>query len=142
MDNCFDMQCPKCGESDRIDVYTRIWVRLTKDGTDADASEDGTHEWDDADRADCIACGHSGKVFTFRVENQEERGHRNNPDYCAKCNGVCQFDSDGNPKPQDSKAIEVLKEFIRDVEAVGYEETCKDWPDLSLTYNKAKALGL
>ena len=45
-------------------------------------------------------------------------------------------------KPQDSKAIEVLKEFIRDVEAVGYEETCKDWPDLSLTYNKAKALGL
>ena len=36
------------------------------------------------------------------VESREgkERGHRNNPDYCAKCNGVCQFDSDGNPKPQ------------------------------------------
>ena len=54
-----------------------------------------------------------------------------------------QIDADASlmvSKPQDSKAIEVLKEFIRDVEAVGYEETCKDWPDLSLTYDKAKKI--
>lgn len=32
----------------------------------------------------------------------EERGHRHNPDFCAKCGGVCQFDDQGEPLRQPS----------------------------------------
>lgn len=41
-------------------------------------------------------------------------------------------------EPQTTSALQVLKEFIADVEAVGYEHVCEDWPDLSITYRKAK----
>jgi hypothetical protein len=34
-----------------------------------------------------------------------ERGHRNNPDFCAKCGGVCLYDSDGNLKPTHGAAV-------------------------------------
>lgn len=33
---------------------------------------------------------------------------------------------------------EVLEELTRDIEAVGVKETGKEWPDLLVTYNKAK----
>jgi hypothetical protein len=45
MTNCFDMRCPKCGDEDHIDIHAAVWVRLTSDGTDADASACGDHVW-------------------------------------------------------------------------------------------------
>ncbi len=38
----------------------------------------------------------------------------------------------------ESKAIEVLREFVADIEAVGVKQTAEDWPDLVITYRKAK----
>ena len=66
MTNCFDLRCPKCGNSDQIDVNASIWARVTNDGTDPNLSKDGTHEWDDDSPARCAACGHSGKTGVFR----------------------------------------------------------------------------
>jgi len=37
------------------------------------------------------------------------------------------------------KLEDIVKEFIRDVQVVG-EDHLKDWPDLLVTYQKAKAL--
>lgn len=65
--NMFDMVCPKCGDSDHIDVLAKIWVRLTSDGTDADESGIGDHEWDDDSEAMCFACNHSGTVREFEA---------------------------------------------------------------------------
>ncbi|MBV8504475.1 MAG: hypothetical protein JOZ11_01475 [Alphaproteobacteria bacterium] len=38
MSNFFDMRCPKCGDEDHIDIAAEVWVCLTCEGTDADAS--------------------------------------------------------------------------------------------------------
>lgn len=43
---------------------------------------------------------------------------------------------------EESSAIDVLREFIGDVESVGYETAREDWYDISETYLRAKtALG-
>ena len=54
------MECPECG-AEYLDVQARVWVRLVDDGTDADASRDGNHEWDD-DSACACDCGWRGTV--------------------------------------------------------------------------------
>lgn len=66
MTNSFNLRCPKCGNTDEIDVSARIWARLTEEGTDTDLAKDGHHEWDDDSPARCAACSHSGKVTDFR----------------------------------------------------------------------------
>lgn len=58
----WNMKCPKCGAADRLDVQASVWVRLTGDGTDADASQDGNHEWDEKSSCSCQACDWSGTV--------------------------------------------------------------------------------
>lgn len=58
------MRCPKCMGTTRIDVQALVYVRLLSDGTDADASNYGDHEWDDESAALC-ACGFHGKVHDF-----------------------------------------------------------------------------
>ena len=66
MTNCFDLRCPKCGNSEEIDISAPVWARITNDGTDTDLSENGGHEWDDDSPARCAACCHSGKVRDFQ----------------------------------------------------------------------------
>lgn len=61
MSNQFNMQCPSCASAEHLDVVAQVWVRLTADGTDADESRDGSHEWDDDSACSC-ACGWHGKV--------------------------------------------------------------------------------
>ena len=63
-----ECQCPKCGRDDQLDVAATLWVRLTEDGSDADESRDGSHEWDDNSAMICAACNHSGTVADFREE--------------------------------------------------------------------------
>jgi hypothetical protein len=66
MTNCFDLRCPKCGNSEEIDISAPVWARITNDGTDTDLSANGGHEWDDDSPARCAACCHSGKVGDFQ----------------------------------------------------------------------------
>jgi hypothetical protein len=66
MTNCFDLRCPKCGNSEEIDISAPVWARITNDGTDTDLSENGGHEWDHDSPARCAACCHSGKVEDFQ----------------------------------------------------------------------------
>jgi len=61
--NQFDMVCPKCGRTDQLDIAATVWVRLTPDGTDNDAADDGDHEWDDDSVCRCAACGWAGTVL-------------------------------------------------------------------------------
>ena len=49
---------------------------------------------------------------------------------------------DGTPRPQMEKVVAVLREFMRDVEAIGAKQTGVEWPDLLITYNKARMLNL
>jgi hypothetical protein len=42
-----------------------VWLRVTSDGTDADASGNGDHEFDRHSPALCGACGHHGTVGEF-----------------------------------------------------------------------------
>ena len=64
------MICPKCGNDEQIDVLASCYVRLTPDGTDADASHDGEHAWSTASAAKCCACGHTGIVREFMQDEQ------------------------------------------------------------------------
>ena len=57
--NQFNLKCPSCGRGDSLDIAATLWVRLTPDGTDADASRVGDHEWDNSSAATC-ECGWSG----------------------------------------------------------------------------------
>ena len=38
MSSFLDLRCPQCGDQDCIDILAEVWVRVTDDGTDADAS--------------------------------------------------------------------------------------------------------
>jgi DNA-directed RNA polymerase subunit RPC12/RpoP len=62
-----EISCPQCGDDTQIDVAATIWVRLTSDGTDVDASNDGSHEWDDTSTVECQNCNHSGTVKEFQT---------------------------------------------------------------------------
>lgn len=65
MSNQFGYRCPACGKSDEIDVRAYVWIRLTANGTDADASGNGHHEWNSDSGAECGTCGYSGTVLDF-----------------------------------------------------------------------------
>lgn len=56
------MKCPACGRDDQLDVRATVSVRLTSDGSDADESLDGGHEWDSKSECSCAACGWTGTV--------------------------------------------------------------------------------
>jgi hypothetical protein len=60
------MRCPKCKGTGRIDVQAIVYLRLVRDGTDADASQNGDHEWSTESAASC-ACGFHGKVYDFNT---------------------------------------------------------------------------
>jgi hypothetical protein len=73
MSNQFDMKCPECGSAEEIDVAATVWVRLTPDGTDADAAGGGDHEWDDDTSALCGMCHYEGKVRDFQGKEGQKR---------------------------------------------------------------------
>jgi ribosomal protein S27E len=65
MTNFLDMRCPKCGDAHSIDIQATVWIRVCRDGTDADASRCGDHEYSPESTASCDACGHWGTVSAF-----------------------------------------------------------------------------
>jgi hypothetical protein len=65
MSNFLDMRCPHCGDESHIDISASLWIRVCVDGTDADASRDGSHEYTPESTAMCCACGHWGTVRDF-----------------------------------------------------------------------------
>jgi hypothetical protein len=69
MTNAFDMRCPNCGAEDCIDIQARLWVHVTDDGTDPDASDNGNHEWTQDSPALCTACGYCWRVRDFEPES-------------------------------------------------------------------------
>lgn len=68
-------KCPKCGDTEHIDIAAQVWVRLNQsdDGseifTDADESHDGSHEWNEHSGALCESCSHHANLSEF--ENPE-----------------------------------------------------------------------
>ena len=47
-------------------MQARVYLRLVPNGTDADASQSGDHEWGAESAASC-ACGFHGKVSDFKT---------------------------------------------------------------------------
>jgi hypothetical protein len=64
------MCCPKCGDDSEIDITATVSVRLVPDGTDADLSQDGSHEWESNSPASCEGCGFSGTVASFKIAEE------------------------------------------------------------------------
>jgi len=74
MSNFFDIRCPKCRATDQIDIAATVWLRVTEDGTDADQSEDGNHEFGPDSPVTCSACGFTGRLHDFDQEEEAETG--------------------------------------------------------------------
>lgn len=70
VEESWNMKCPNaaCDRDDKLDVQVKSYARLTSDGSDYDAAEDGNQEWDDESPCVCGACGRAGKVAEFKVE--------------------------------------------------------------------------
>jgi hypothetical protein len=68
MTNFLDMRCPKCGTQHSIDIHAAVWIRVCRDGTDADAS--GDHEHRPESTACCGACGYWATVAAFSPDMQ------------------------------------------------------------------------
>jgi hypothetical protein len=68
--NLWDMRCPHCGDCNHIDIAATVWVRLTRDGTDADEAEGGDHTWSPDSEALCTACRFEGKVSDFSTTDK------------------------------------------------------------------------
>ena len=60
--NCFDLVCPDCCDGEALNIQAQVWVRLTIDGTDADATGNGDHEWTNDSCFECCECGRTGTV--------------------------------------------------------------------------------
>jgi len=63
----FNLVCPSCGDDEHLMVVITAWADLSTDGTEAT----GDHEWDDTSSCACTACGHSGTVKHFRINQQD-----------------------------------------------------------------------
>jgi hypothetical protein len=72
MGNAFNLKCPRCGNTDKIDIRASVWIRVTDDGTDPDEAFDGSHEWGDKSEAKCNACNQHGKVHQFETEEDSD----------------------------------------------------------------------
>lgn len=66
------MACPKCGNDEQLDITATVEVRLTPDGTDADESFDGSHEWGEESPCVCRACGFVGPALNFTVDDPDD----------------------------------------------------------------------
>ncbi len=71
MANFFNLRCPHCRRDDAIDIQALVWIRIGEDGTDADESHSGDHEYTDESLARCDACAHEGPVTEFEQEDSE-----------------------------------------------------------------------
>jgi hypothetical protein len=69
MRNFLDIRCPKCRSTDQIDIAATVWLRVMEDGTDADQSENGDHDFEPTSPATCNACGFAGRVQDFEEED-------------------------------------------------------------------------
>jgi hypothetical protein len=63
------LQCPSCWRDSQIHIDIIVSVTLTPDGTDY---EGGDHEWDDKSFCRCDACGNSGTVADFKIDEVAE----------------------------------------------------------------------
>jgi hypothetical protein len=69
MSNFLDLRCPHCGETNPIDIQATVWLRVTENGTDADAdlSGNGDHEFTRESWTVCGECGEGGKLRHFET---------------------------------------------------------------------------
>lgn len=73
----FGMRCPSCKSDDAVDIQAVVWVRLTPNGTDADLSDDGSHEWDSASASRCSGCGWEGIAGNTLMTKTKEPNVKN-----------------------------------------------------------------
>jgi hypothetical protein len=73
MSNWMKVVCPKCGDGDYLDVTAYLNVRLTWHGSDADESEDGSHEYDEYSSVSCQApaCDWFGLMGDLKPETED-----------------------------------------------------------------------
>jgi hypothetical protein len=71
MTNFLNARCPKCGDTDHLDVAATVWLRLTDDGTDADACDNRDHQYSPKSLCVCGACGHSARLSHFEAAGEE-----------------------------------------------------------------------
>lgn len=124
--NQFALRCPQCKSTGDIDVVAMISIRLVKDGSDADASRDGSHNWDSNSAANC-GCGFRGQVSDFHthqcqnclkivsfgdlkaVKDYHERvaeGENEPSGECPDCGALCQRLEDSEELMQDTPGEE------------------------------------
>ena len=70
MSNFLDLRCPECGDQDRIDILAELWVRVTDNGTNADASCDGAHFYTPKSTAQCARCAYWATVADFHADDE------------------------------------------------------------------------
>ena len=70
MSNFLDLRCPQCGDQDHINILAELWVRVTDDGTDPDASCDGERTFTPKSTTWCASCGHAARLSHFHSDEE------------------------------------------------------------------------
>jgi hypothetical protein len=68
MANFLNLRCPRCDRDDGIDIQATVWVRVLADGTDADASEHGDHDYTPRSRTVCAHCSYAARLADFQAK--------------------------------------------------------------------------
>ena len=63
--SCFNIKCPKCGQTDSVRVDCNVTAWVTPDGSADTTDSDVT--WDKDNFAYCPECDHSGKAWEFGI---------------------------------------------------------------------------
>lgn len=67
MSNFLGLRCPHCGDTNRIDIEATVWLRVAENGTDADLSGNGDHEFTPESWTVCGQCGEGGELRQFET---------------------------------------------------------------------------
>lgn len=63
-ENCLQgLQCPKCGEHERLYIWVTTRATMLDDGTE----ETANNEYDEDSQAQCPTCDHCAKVYFFSL---------------------------------------------------------------------------
>ncbi|HET6233524.1 MAG TPA: hypothetical protein VFE41_00950 [Acetobacteraceae bacterium] len=72
MPNFLNIHCLKCRTDIQIDIAATVLLRVTENGTDADESKGGHHDYTPRSDATCNACDYYGRLQDFEQEEEAE----------------------------------------------------------------------
>ena len=69
--NFLGLRCPKCGETEGLDICLFVWARLTEEGSDLDEAHNHDRDIDPNSSVFCTGCEYNGTMEEFETDEEK-----------------------------------------------------------------------